>query len=117
MRKIKRAAAVVTTAVLTLSPLSILANGLGEGRPFQFRSDTQRQVLLALERTHLELLGLLGGTGGGVGGGSGQTGNAVSINVSGNNNTITVTQDNSGDQSQTSTCADFNITGGMFGVC
>lgn len=118
MRHIKRAAAVITTVALTLSPLSILANGLGEGRPFQFRSDTQRQVLLALERSRLELLGLLGsGTGGGVGGGSGQTGNAVSINVSGNNNTITVTQDNSGDQTQTSTCSGFNITGGMYGVC
>lgn len=117
MRNIQRAVAVVMTAALTFSPLSILANGLGEGRPFQFRSDTQRQVLLALERSRLELLGLLGSGGGGTGGGSGQTGNAVSINVSGSNNNITVTQTNSGAQTQTSTCSDFNITGGMYGVC
>lgn len=113
MRHIKRAAAVITTFALTLSPLSILANGLGEGRPFQFRSDTQRQVLLTLERSRLELLGLLGSGTGGVGGGSGQTGNAVSINVSGSNNEITVIQTNTGHQTQ---CSDFSITGGMFGV-
>lgn len=118
MRIIKRVTMVIATTMLTLSPLSILANGLGEGRPFQFRSDTQRQVLLSVERTRLELLGLLGtSTSGGPGGGSGQTGNAVSINVSGDNNNITVTQTNNGNQEQTSTCSDFNVTGGMFGVC
>lgn len=118
MRKIKRVAVAVMATALTLSPVSIFANGLGEGRPFQFRSDNQRQVLLSVERTRLELLSLLGtGGAGAAGGGSGQTGNAVSINVSGDNNTIIVDQTNSGAQTQTSTCSDFNVTGGMFGVC
>lgn len=116
MRTIPRLAAVTMAAVMTLSPLPIFANGLGEGRPYQFRTDSERQVALSVERTRLELLGLLGG-GGGLGGGSGQTGNISSITVNGSNNNITVTQDNSGDQTQTSTCSDFNITGGMFGVC
>lgn len=118
MRKIKRVTVSVLSTLVILSPLPILANGVGEGRSFQFRSDSQRQVLIAMERTRLEMLGLLGSSGGGgTGGGSGQTGNAASINVSGSNNTITVTQTNSGAQTQTSSCSDFNITGGMYGVC
>lgn len=98
-------------------PQLALANGLGESRPFQFRSDTQRQVLLTMERTRLELLGLLGGGVGGPGSGSGQTGNAVTISVSGSNNIITVNQRNLGDQTQNTDCsgASFNITGGMYG--
>lgn len=113
MRKFKRVVLVVAAATLALSPLPIFANGLGEGRPFQFRTDAQRQVMVNQERTRLELLGLLGTNGGGVGGGSGQTGNATSINVSGSNNEITVIQTNTGHQTQ---CSDFSITGGMFGI-
>lgn len=94
------------------------ANGLGESRSYQFRSDNQRQVNLALERTRLELFGLLGDGSGGTGGtGTGQTGNSTSVNVSGSNNVISITQTNSGAQTQTRDCtgASFNITGGMFG--
>lgn len=110
-------------AASVILPLMIsgaaLANGVGEGRSYQFRSDNQRQVMLAVERTHLELLGLLGGSGAGGlgGGGSGQTGNASSIVINGNNNTVTVDQTNSGSQTQTSDCSSssFNLGGSMFG--
>ncbi|ODT70850.1 MAG: hypothetical protein ABS75_10535 [Pelagibacterium sp. SCN 63-23] len=93
-------------------------NGLGESRPYQFRSDSQRQVNLTVERTRLELRGLLGSSSGGLGGGgTGQIGNSSSVNVSGSNNTITINQTNSGAQTQTRDCsgANFNVTGGMFG--
>lgn len=98
-------------------PQVALGNGLGEARPFQFRTDSQRQVLLTLERTRLEMLGLLGSGISGPGSGSGQTGNAVTISVSGSNNNITVTQANHGNQTQNTDCsgANFNITGGMYG--
>ncbi|HEV7291114.1 MAG TPA: hypothetical protein VGN79_02250 [Devosia sp.] len=96
-----------------------LANGLGEARPYQFRTDSQRQVNLTVERTRLELDGLLGSSGSaaGLGGGTGQTGNQSAITVSGSNNNITITQTNNGAQTQTSDCSDtsFNITGGMYG--
>lgn len=94
------------------------ANGLGESRSYQFRSDNQRQVNLTLERTRLELYGLLGnGTNGTGGTGTGQTGNSTSVNVSGSNNVISITQTNSGAQTQTRDCtgSSFNVTGGMFG--
>lgn len=110
---------VVVGASVLLATLSVsaYANGIGEGRSYQFRTDNQRQVLLATERSRLELLGLLAGTGGGLGSGSGQTGNAVSIVVSGSNNTINVTQSNTGNQEQNTDCSgsNFNITGGMYG--
>lgn len=107
---------VVSITSLSL-PQFALGNGLGESRPFQFRTDSQRQVLLTLERTRLEMLGLLGSGIGGPGSGSGQTGNAVTISVSGSNNNITVTQRNLGNQTQSTDCsgASFNITGGMYG--
>lgn len=96
-----------------------LANGLGESRSYQFRTDSARQVNLTVERTRLELMGLLSsGNGSGTAGtGTGQTGNSTSVNVSGSNNTITITQTNSGAQSQTRDCtgSSFNVTGGMFG--
>jgi hypothetical protein len=96
-----------------------LANGLGESRPYQFRTDSQRSVNLTVERSRLELAGLLGNgsSGGGTGGGTGQTGNSSYINISGSNNNVTITQSNTGNQSQTRDCsgASFNITGGMYG--
>lgn len=108
-------AVVATLSLVLLAPA--YANGIGEGRSYQFRSDNQRQVLLGVERTRLELLGLLSSDSGGLGSGSGQTGNAVSIVVTGNNNNITVDQTNSGNQQQTTDCSNsrFNITGGMYG--
>ncbi len=109
-----RYALAIALSIAMVSPTS--AGGLGEGRPWQFRSDNERQSRLSMERTRLELLGLLGSSGG-LGSGTGQTGNAVSINVSGSGNTISVTQTNSGDQTQTSDCSNgtFNVTGGMYG--
>ncbi len=37
------------------APTAAFANGLGEDRPYQFRTANERQVLLNLERTRLEL--------------------------------------------------------------
>ncbi|MFC3706302.1 hypothetical protein ACFOOL_16260 [Devosia honganensis] len=108
----------VLVAGLVSLTLPAFGNGLGESRPYQFRSDSQRQVNLTVERSRLELLGLLGsGSGLGGGSGTGQVGNSTVINVSGSNNVITVNQTNSGDQSQTRDCSgsSFNVTGGMFG--
>lgn len=115
---LKRNALLAGALTLTIAMMApAFANGIGEGRSYQFRSDNQRQVLLGVERSRLEILGLLGEGAGGVGGGSGQTGNAVSIVVSGSNNNITVNQTNSGDQTQNTNCSNsnFNITGGMYG--
>ncbi len=108
---------VTSFGVFVASTTIAAANGIGEGSSWQFRSDSQRQVLLTVERTRLELLGMFPSTGSGLGGGSGQTGNATSIVVSGDNNNISVTQSNSGDQTQTSSCdsSTFDITGGMYG--
>lgn len=108
----------VVALVAVMSTTPVLGNGLGEGRPYQFRSDSQRQVGLTVERTRMELLGLLGSGGGfGSGSGTGQIGNTTSVNVSGSNNVISITQTNSGSQTQTRDCsgASFNITGGMYG--
>lgn len=76
------------------------ANGFGENRPYQFRSDADRNVRLNVERTRLQQNGDLG-----VGGASGlgaftsqggqPTGN--SIVFEGDNNTIN--QTNNGSQS------------------
>jgi hypothetical protein len=89
------------------------ANGLGEGRPYQFRTELQRQTLLAGERLRLEFLGFIGsGTGVGVGQG-GQTGNAVSIAVGGSNNNITVTQTNTGSQNLQDGSDQWSCIGGM----
>lgn len=107
------------SVVILGSSTPVMANGLGESRAYQFRTDSQRQVYLTLERTRLELLGLLGSGigGGGAGTGTGQVGNTTSVNVSGSNNVISITQTNSGAQTQTRDCggATFNVTGGMFG--
>lgn len=74
---------------------SASANGIGESRPWQFRSFNERQVLLNI----LQVTGGLTGTGvGGLNGLGTQTGTASSIVINGDNNTINVTQDNSGDQ-------------------
>lgn len=107
-------------AFLALAGCSaVSANGLGESRAYQFRSDSQRQVGLTIERTRLELIGLLGNgsTSAGNGSGTGQVGNTTSVNVSGSNNVISITQTNSGAQTQSRDCtgASFSITGGMFG--
>jgi hypothetical protein len=113
---IDKFAIVAVVALAAITPVS--ANGLGESRPYQFRSDNQRQVNLTIERTRLELLDLLGnGSSSGNGSGTGQIGNTTSVNVSGSNNVISITQTNSGAQTQTRDCsgASFNVTGGMFG--
>lgn len=109
---------ILLAALLLAHCAPALANGLGESRSYQFRSDNQRQANLTVERTRLELLDLLGnGTGSTGGTGTGQVGNTTSVNVSGSNNVISITQTNNGAQSQTRDCsgASFNVTGGMFG--
>lgn len=104
-------------AVLAAAIAPAMADGLGESRPWQFRTDNERQSRLSVDRTRLELLGLLGSSSGLGSGGTGQTGNALSINVSGSGNTISVTQSNTGSQTQTSDCSNgtFSVTGGMYG--
>ncbi|QLF71034.1 hypothetical protein FE840_016580 [Peteryoungia desertarenae] len=85
-------------ALLALLGGSASANGIGEDRPFQFRSANERQVLLNLERTRLEQKSGLG-VGSAAGLGTQQTGNSTSIIISGSgNNTITTSQTNSGAQ-------------------
>ncbi|MFN7023646.1 MAG: hypothetical protein ACK4QP_03835 [Pseudorhizobium sp.] len=84
---------------------SASANGFGEDRPYQFRSANERQVLLNLERTRLELQREFPATGVGSAAGLGtqQTGNSTTININGSGNTVTVDQDNSGNQTITQT--------------
>ncbi len=116
MKRFSKVALVM--AALAAGSFPAMANGLGEGRAYQFRTDSQRSVNLTVERSRLELLGLLGGGGiGGTGGGTGQTGNSSYINISGSNNVVTINQTNNGAQTQSRDCsgASFNITGGMFG--
>lgn len=73
------------------------ANGANENGSWQFRSASDRQVLLneLIEQENIK-------HNFGVGGSSGlgtQTGNAVSITVGGSNDTVTVNSSNTGDQS------------------
>lgn len=114
---ISRLSLLVLSAAAVAAPSMGFANGIGEGRSFQFRSEAQRQVMLTMERTHLELLGLLTSNSGLGTGGSGQTGNASSITVNGSNNVITVNQTNSGNQTQNTDCSSstFQLGGSMFG--
>ena len=94
-----------------VSPAAALANGLGEDRLYQFRTPNERQVLLNLERTRLELQGKFPATGVGSSAGLGtqQTGNATTITINGSGNTVTVDQDNSGDQTITQTDSNNSI--------
>jgi hypothetical protein len=94
-----------------ISPAAAVANGLGEDRPYQFRTPNERQVLLNLERTRLELQGEFPATGVGSAAGLGtqQTGNATTITINSSGNTITVDQDNSGDQTITQTDSNNSI--------
>lgn len=90
-----------TLTVAISGPSLVLANGLGEDRPYQFRSANERQVSLNAERTRLELQGKFPmGVGSSAGlGGTQQTGNDLIITINGNgNNTIDVGQTNNGDQ-------------------
>lgn len=94
-----------------MAPSAAVANGLGEDRPYQFRSANERQVLLNLERTRLELQGKFPATGVGSAAGLGtqQTGNATTITINGSGNTITTTQTNSGAQTITQTDSNNSI--------
>lgn len=98
-------------ALAGVLPSVTFANGLGEDRPYQFRSANERQVLLNLERTRLELQGEFPATGVGSAAGLGtqQTGNSTTININGSGNTVTVTQDNTGDQTITQTDSNNSI--------
>lgn len=99
-------------ALVVVAPSMAFANGLGEDRPYQFRSANERQVLLNLERTRLELKGEFRantGVGSGSGLGTQQTGNATTININGSGNTVTVTQDNDGNQTITQTDSNNSI--------
>ena len=88
----------VTASVIGAASIGpAFANGAGENTPWQFRTPSERQVLLNEEMERLSL-----DKGLGVGSSSGlgtQTGNAISVTVSGSNNTVTLDTTNSGDQS------------------
>lgn len=93
------------------APSAAFANGLGEDRPYQFRTANERQVLLNLERTRLELQGKFPATGVGSSSGLGtqQTGNITTITISGSGNTVTTSQTNSGAQTITQTDSNNSI--------
>ncbi|MBM2576776.1 hypothetical protein JQC91_10720 [Jannaschia sp. Os4] len=76
----------------------VAANGLGEQRGWQFRSPSDRQILLQGEQTRLNYMVFEQSTSAAPGLG-GQTGNTVVIDIGGSGNTIDLSQDNSGDQS------------------
>lgn len=75
------------------------ANGLGESQSWDFRTPSERQILLLSEQTRLNFMAF-NREGIGVGGtASGQTGNSLSIVITGDgDNTIDIGQDNTGDQ-------------------
>ena len=78
------------------------ANGPGENRPYSFRSPSERQILLLGEQTRLNFKVFERDTNGlpSAEAPSGQTGNSLSVIITGNgDNTISVTQDNTGDDS------------------
>ncbi|PRY94771.1 hypothetical protein BCF33_0369 [Hasllibacter halocynthiae] len=79
-------------------PGAACANGFGEDRPWQFRTPAERQVLLQQEQTRLNFM-IFEQSGLGAAGLGGQTGNAITISISGDgDNTIDVGQENTGDQ-------------------
>ena len=82
-------------ALVCLSGPGAMAQGFGESTPYQFRSPSERQVLLNYETLRLQLAGAGVGSAAGLGT---QTGNVTTINIDGTGNTVDVGQDNSGDQ-------------------
>lgn len=81
---------------LMCQPTHSAANGFGEALGFQFRSASERQVLIQRESVRLQYRNSENGA---AGSGAGQTGNNLNIEISGNgDNTIEVTQDNQGNQ-------------------
>ncbi|MBC2774380.1 hypothetical protein H6M51_16055 [Rhizobium sp. AQ_MP] len=103
--------AAVAIALGLIYPSAAVANGLGEDRPYQFRTANERQVLLNLERTRLELQRKFPATGVGSSAGLGtqQTGNSTTITISGSGNTITTSQTNTGGQSISQTSSNNSI--------
>lgn len=106
------AALTLLTLAGTAAPTD--ANGFGEDRPYQFRSASDRNVRLNVERTRLQKKGDLGvGSASGLGALGSQsgapTGNSTSITINGDNNsTGSVTQDNTGSQT-----TDNELNGGV----
>lgn len=92
---------IIAAVALALSATPLLANAPGESRPYQFRSANERQVHANIERFRQEVRGDLGvGSAGGLGSGVDQIANF--IQVIGDNNIVEgTTQDNTGDQQQT----------------
>lgn len=104
-------AVILAAAVLVSSTAIGQANGFGEARGFQFRSSAERQTLLLQEQVRLQYRQAQGGALGGAG--IGQTGNQTTITITGNgDNTIDLTQDNTGDQSIVEVDGNQNATNG-----
>jgi hypothetical protein len=80
-------------------PSSVFANGLGEGRPWDFRTPSEQQILLLGEQTRLNFLAYDRESVAAGAAASGQTGNSLSIVITGSgDNVIDTGQDNSGGQ-------------------
>ncbi|WP_394155138.1 hypothetical protein [Loktanella salsilacus] len=80
-------------------PGFVFANGLGEGRPWDFRTPSEQQILLLGEQTRLNFLAYDRDSVAAGAAASGQTGNSLSIVITGSgNNVIDTGQDNNGDQ-------------------
>ena len=75
------------------------ANGLTEARPWQFRSPSERQILLSGEQTRLNFKIFERSQAAAGAAAGGQTGNSLSITINGDgDNTIDTGQDNNGNQ-------------------
>ncbi|WP_458790383.1 hypothetical protein [Yoonia sp. MH D7] len=80
-------------------PSVVFANGLSESQPWDFRTPSERQILLLSEQTRLNYMSFNRESVGAGAAASGQTGNSLSIVITGDgNNTIDTGQDNTGDQ-------------------
>jgi hypothetical protein len=88
---------IVASCAVTITSGNALANGVSEARSYQFRSPSERQVLLSGEQIRLNFKSFeREGLGGNQGG---QTGNSLSIAITGNgDNVIDTGQENTGNQ-------------------
>ena len=83
----------MATALALAGAAPAWAAGLGEDAPFAFRTPAERQILLMGEQTRLQFRIFEEGAGGQP---DGPIVNYTFLSVTGNNNTVTITQDGSG---------------------
>lgn len=106
-----KTASTMASIALLVAPTICQANGFGEATGWQFRSASDRQVLNFQEQVRLQYMGSASSSIGDPG--IGQTGNQISITITGSgDNSIDLSQDNSGDQSIINVDGSGNTTGG-----